>query len=424
MIGKPQPGALINRAHPMARGLRHRWVTNEGAGRKLNDSAGKQPMTTNATWTAGRFGKVLDYNGSSQSSSAVTKFAGLQKLTVAWDYYRATNPSTYALIMELSADLGSNFQGSFNVWDGYDGANNTTGNRQSVSVAAVISASNKVTAASYAQPTAGVMHRMMAVMDRELSTDQIVAVYCDGVPLALTYGSPISAKINAGTTTFSDYTMYFGARGGSSFYNACKMGDQAFWGRCLSANEAKADYADRFAAWTETPRRFYSLSTSYTLDAQTGAFIYTGQDAALTPALLMDAGAGAYSLAGQDAALTPLQRSGGGYSSDKKKRRYIRRIGDRLVVFSSAQEAMNAPDDDAPQAEAIEIAQPAKKLPKDAEIVQEMPIAQIKQVAQHFDVAGAVNTMLAAAQYNALLAYIMELQREQDDEEAILLLMA
>ena len=83
---------------------------------------------------------------------------------------------------------------------------------------------------------------------------------------------------------------------------------------------------------------------------------------------------------------------------------------------------MNSFDDD--QAEAIEVAQPAKKLPKDAEIVQEMPIAQIRQVAKRFDVTGAVNTMLAQAQYNALMSYVMELQREQDDEEAILLLMA
>jgi len=306
MIGKPLPGALINRAHPMARGLRHRWVTNEGAGRKLNDSAGKQPMTTSATWTAGKFGKTLRYNGSSQSSSVVTKFAGLQKLTVAFDYYRATNPSTYALIMELSADLGSNFQGSFNIWDGYDGATNTTGNRQSVSLAAVITAANKVTAASYAQPTAGVMHRIMAVMDRALSTDQVVAVYVDGVPQTLSFGSPIGAKINTGTTTFSDYTMYFGARGGSSFYNQCLQGDQAFWARCLNAREAKLDYAERFAAWTEQPRRFYALSNSYTLDAQTGAFIYTGQDAALTPALVLDATAGAYTLAGQDADLVEV----------------------------------------------------------------------------------------------------------------------
>jgi len=306
MIGKPLPGALINRAHPMARGLRHRWVTNEGAGRKLNDSAGKQPMTTSATWTAGKFGKTLSYNGSSQASSVVTKFAGLQKLTVAFDYYRATNPSTYALIMELSADLGANFQGSFNIWDGYDGATNLTGNRQSVSVAAVISAANKVTAASYAQPTAGVMHRIMAVMDRALSTDQIVAVYIDGVPVTLTYGSPISAKINNGATTFSNYTMYFGARGGSSFYNQCLQGDQAFWARCLNANEARADYADRFAAWEERPRRFYALSNSYILDALTGSFVYTGQDAALTPALLMPADTGSFILDGQDASLVEV----------------------------------------------------------------------------------------------------------------------
>lgn len=112
-------------------------------------------------------------------------------------------------------------------------------------------------------------------------------------------------------------------------------------------------------------------------------------------------------------------RTGGGYSG---KRKYVRRIGDRLVVFSSAEAAMNSFDDD--QAEAIEVAQPAKKLPKDAEIVQEMPIAQIRQVAKRFDVTGAVNTMLAQAQYNALMSYVMELQREQDDEEAILLLMA
>lgn len=255
MIGKPLVGALINRAHPSVRKMYHRWVTNEGAGTKLNDSSGKRSMTTNATWIGGKTGKALRYNGTSQLSSAVTAFGGTTDLTVAFNYYRATLASAVCILCELSADANANSVGTFWVADGYNVATGVSANITSV---LVYGATNVGTGARFTQPSAGKVHRIVVVMDRKLTANQITAVYVDGVSQALTYGSTTAALTYA--TTWASDTMYFMSRGGASLWASGDTDDWTFWGRLFTAQDAKNDYADRYGAWG---RRFYSVANAF-----------------------------------------------------------------------------------------------------------------------------------------------------------------
>lgn len=260
---KPQPGTPLNWDHPLARFLINRWAATEGAGTKLTDSAGRANGTTSGTWTKGPYGPMVAYNGSNQAGSAVgVKYKSASTLTVAFTYYRATNPNTYNMIMESSADLGSNFNGSWNIWDGYNGATNTQGNYITVSIAANI-AGNQVTSAAISQPVAGVVHRIVATIDRRLTTNQITAIYVDGVLQTITYGTPVASKVTV-ASTFTDYTMYFAARGGSSFYNNCRLDDVVFSTRLWTQADAVSDYANRYGMYVPPRLRIRSSPSAGT----------------------------------------------------------------------------------------------------------------------------------------------------------------
>lgn len=63
---KPPKGSLLQRSHPLARGLVGAWLFNEGSGLTAYDSAGRNngTLTNGPTWGAGVFGKCLMFDGS------------------------------------------------------------------------------------------------------------------------------------------------------------------------------------------------------------------------------------------------------------------------------------------------------------------------------------------------------------------------
>ena len=68
MILKPPKGAMLNRGHPYARGLKAHWLMNENGGDIVNDLSGNlQPgvfQNAKPTWRAGRAGPCLYFAGS------------------------------------------------------------------------------------------------------------------------------------------------------------------------------------------------------------------------------------------------------------------------------------------------------------------------------------------------------------------------
>jgi hypothetical protein len=64
---KPTRGIQLNRNHPLARGLVGYWLLNEGTGRMVFDLSGNNAvgqLQGDPSWTAGRFGSTLDFDGS------------------------------------------------------------------------------------------------------------------------------------------------------------------------------------------------------------------------------------------------------------------------------------------------------------------------------------------------------------------------
>ena len=68
-ITKPPRGAVLDRAHPLSRGLIGCWLLNEGTGSKLHDLSGGnntgtfQNMDPQTDWVGGRDGFALDFDG-------------------------------------------------------------------------------------------------------------------------------------------------------------------------------------------------------------------------------------------------------------------------------------------------------------------------------------------------------------------------
>lgn len=64
---KPTRGILLNRTHPLARGLVGAWLLNEGGGNKICNFSGNQGTGAfygDTKWAAGKFGSCLSFDGS------------------------------------------------------------------------------------------------------------------------------------------------------------------------------------------------------------------------------------------------------------------------------------------------------------------------------------------------------------------------
>jgi hypothetical protein len=66
---KPTRGILLNKSHPLARGLFGCWLMNEGTGIKIYDSSGNRArylgdFLNNVSWAAGKSGRSLHFDGS------------------------------------------------------------------------------------------------------------------------------------------------------------------------------------------------------------------------------------------------------------------------------------------------------------------------------------------------------------------------
>lgn len=78
-LTKPPLGALINFAHPLARGLIAYWAMLEGMGNKVYDLSGNKntgtligmadPSTPTSGWNPGKFGKCLAFEGTHAASA-------------------------------------------------------------------------------------------------------------------------------------------------------------------------------------------------------------------------------------------------------------------------------------------------------------------------------------------------------------------
>jgi hypothetical protein len=247
---RPSPKGVVDWAHPLSRGLIYRWLVSDGAGTAPAATVGGVAQTTNAAWLLTSYGKVLNYNGTSHASSAPVKLAAVDRLTVAFDYYRATSPTGLGLLMELSANANSN-TGAFYIAENY---NVVTNSIDATKTSALINAPGGLAGASFTAPARGSKYRVTVVFDRSqtAANAQITAIYLDGVAQTLTYGTATGSP-PTGASTFRDDTLYFMARAGSAFWTGGRLSDVALWSRCLSPTEVWQEASNPYA--NLAPRR-------------------------------------------------------------------------------------------------------------------------------------------------------------------------
>lgn len=112
---KPLPGAILNPAHPLARGLIGCWLLGEGGGRRVNDSSvGNNPgLLTNinsSIWPGSHHGgQCLSFGGTNQNAS-VQSSALLQSPTTdlsiaAWSFV----PTSAGSQVSFAALAGKDF---------------------------------------------------------------------------------------------------------------------------------------------------------------------------------------------------------------------------------------------------------------------------------------------------------------------------
>ena len=88
MILKPPKGAMLNRGHPLARGLKGCWLMNEGGGTIVNDLSGNGNTGilsgTAPTWIAGSEGPAIDFPGTNEIITLTNTISLVYPWSISW----------------------------------------------------------------------------------------------------------------------------------------------------------------------------------------------------------------------------------------------------------------------------------------------------------------------------------------------------
>jgi len=113
---------------------------------------------------------------------------------------------------------------------------------------------------------------------------------------------------------------------------------------------------------------------------------------------------------------------GGGSSTSEARKRYIQRVGNRLVTFSSAAAAIEALEAETARkatTQPVEIEAPA-----DEPLPEAVPVAQIKRAAKAWGEEKKVLALFRQRDFGEILALYRVMQQWQDEEDTEVLLMA
>ena len=106
--------------------------------------------------------------------------------------------------------------------------------------------------------------------------------------------------------------------------------------------------------------------------------------------------------------------AGGDYGASK--RRYVRKIGNRLVTFSTARAAVAAGDGPMEMAATVSADEDAAD-----EVVKKVNVATVKNLATIYAAEDRVMELFRLAQYEHIMLLVDEWQREEEDVELMLL---
>lgn len=245
---KPKPGAQIDPAHPLSKGLVGCWLLNEGAGNRANDIsgcgnhgtlAGMPPNVHDSGWCGSMSGGGLCFGGSSDYVDCGNN----SSLDIMYAYTVAAKikMNTVAGGMRTIASKGEyNYYELFNSADYVRVEVKTSGGttRPETPVGGITINTWHHIAYTYD----GIAHK----------------IYIDGVNQALTYVTgPFYGTI---TTTANNYQI--GARNGKILFDGITDSLHVY-NRALLATEVKTLHEDPFCNIL-TPRRWYAPSAGPT----------------------------------------------------------------------------------------------------------------------------------------------------------------
>lgn len=98
---KPLKGIQLDYSNPLTKGLAGYWLMNEGGGNTVYDISGNghHGTITGATWTGGKFGSALSFDGSNNVDTGWDAGKDLSAFSVvAWVYPQASSDGDYYIV--------------------------------------------------------------------------------------------------------------------------------------------------------------------------------------------------------------------------------------------------------------------------------------------------------------------------------------
>jgi hypothetical protein len=275
------PACPVNWSHPLSNSLSNRWLALPNSGWRGSTTwhdivrGGHKAVdvtlagTTKPAWMGRQQGSgygALKFDGSTSYGSAAVNLSNYNIITVGfWGWANVFNNAASRIFLEYGNPYyntdGWNIEASDTAVSGMLGAVGYTGGNY----------------ADFAYPTANAWHRFLIVLHHENAGPTVeygmLAAWVDGQAQTINNDGTGSTS---NQPNFGNNTLYFGSRGGSSIFNACRMDDVCLWpGRRFSAVEAQADWNEAIAGYPEslnwlTTRTFFFNPAAAVITDQMG----------------------------------------------------------------------------------------------------------------------------------------------------------
>lgn len=278
---------ILQRSHPLARGLSAAWIFNEGAGTILRDLVGNSNATTqnSPTWGMGLHGSTLSFNGTTQYAvlytnvSPSTPPAWLGKIADGTGGYSfgasikstastsigATAPWSCGCVIVEARNTTSSI--SNHAWSfGMEGGKLSTARTNSTN-----NATDNLRLSSSTSINDGLLHRVAATV-----SVNSISLYIDGrLDATGTFGPGATGNCSIGSGVSNAY-IQIGARttSAAAIANWWSQGlDNLFiWSRPLSPREVMNDYVDTFALFRQQVKN--TAGSTIVPGPQTGQIIF------------------------------------------------------------------------------------------------------------------------------------------------------
>ena len=229
MILKPPKGAMLNRGHPLSKGLVGLWLMNEGGGTIVNDLSGNGNTGSLAAafadpaWSAGRFGPCLEFDATDQvdaGQKSSIKPTGAMSLG-----YWAKAASGIAAGAGVGTMGASGYRGYMFTFYGAD-------------ISAYVAVNTTTLFGTSASGHVGTVwtHYMMV-----FSPSNYIRIYRNGVLIAANTTSPPAVQYQA-----NGKSLHFGDRGDDSGSFVGLLDNVQIYNRALSATEILNLYRSPF----------------------------------------------------------------------------------------------------------------------------------------------------------------------------------